>query len=370
MLFSISALDSSGARCRLQEEHTSRETCASSLLGRGYRIIYLHEKSVFFKKKTDSSALLMELHELVSAGLTVQKSFEIMNQGNKDMGSLIDGIRRGEKVSAVLSTSGLIGVTEAVILAAGEDAGNFPEALKTARDFALSVRTIKTKVISMLYYPLFLLVLMTAAGIFMLFGVLPRITALFAELDISLPRSTRTAIEIISFISQYKFTILIYRTIYSVREQLFFKILSVPIAGNFLRHHYQLMLLHPLALLFSRGLNVRQIINSIKQINAAPLRHFTADLEKLVSSGVKISEAFKNSPLFTRRQKELTAISEEAGNFGQMIEHLARTNDAEYEQSIKGLMSLLEPLLIAIIGAFLLIFIVLFILPMVAVDIG
>ncbi|HBE01171.1 MAG TPA: hypothetical protein DC049_01660 [Spirochaetia bacterium] len=144
----------------------------------------------------------------------------------------------------------------------------------------------------------------------------------------------------------------------------------MPIAGNFLRHHYQLMLLHPLALLFSRGLNVRQIINSIKQINAAPLRHFTADLEKLVSSGVKISEAFKNSPLFTRRQKELTAISEEAGNFGQMIEHLARTNDAEYEQSIKGLMSLLEPLLIAIIGAFLLIFIVLFILPMVAVDIG
>ena len=122
--------------------------------------------------------------------------------------------------------------------------------------------------------------------------------------------------------------------------------------------------------MLKKNLYIKTIIGTLKDsFSSSPLLHkLILLIETKIKQGKNISLAFKDSELLNSRQKELIEVSEETSNFPGMMEYIAKTNDEDYENNLKGIMSFIEPVILLLIGAVILIFILTFVLPM--MDVG
>lgn len=246
----------------------------------------------------------------------------------------------------------------------GEESGTLETILENLTDHLEKRYQLRNRVIGALIYPAVIVIAMIAIGILMLVIVVPKLAAIFEELNIELPATTRAIIGLAEFILNYWYLVLGFFTVLGLVFRWFIKtekgkdildrfLLKTPILGNLLKKYYTVDIIRTLAILIRSGV---PILNSLAITEGVASNKFFKKSLKEAKKEVKRGKSLaltlrKYSDLYSATVVEMLLVGEETGKTAEILEKLADFYDQEVNRIAQNLTSIIEPVLMLFIGA-------------------
>jgi type II secretory pathway component PulF len=317
----------------------------------------------------DKAIFSRQLSTMLSSGFPILQSLSVIilqteNETFKTaIGQMISELEEGHSFSSALSKHPKIFSQVFVnVVRAGETSGKLAEVLLKLADTTEKDYDFSNKVRGALLYPLFLVGAMIVIGVIMMVKVIPSLESVFTESGATLPWTTRAIVAISHFIIGYWYVLIIlilgiivfcyfyFRTEQGKRQWDLFK-LRVPVFNGLIKTIYMTRFASTLGLLVKSGIPILEAI----RISADAMNHsiYEDELKQVrveVEKGISISAAMSKSSYFLPMVSQMIGVGEKTGNLDEVLESLAKFYTNESDTQIKSLVSLIEPVLIIIIG--------------------
>ena len=248
------------------------------------------------------------------------------------------------------------------MIRAGESSGALDVVLTRLADFTESSAALRSKLIGAMVYPA-IMVLVGLAIVTILFAVvIPKVTKIFDDMNVTLPWTTRSLIAISDFVRDDWYVIIvgvpvllygIRRWLNSPRGSLWFDRtqLKIPVVGDLVRMIAIGRFAKTLATLLSSGVALLTALDIVKNIvKNQVLSKVIEDARDAIREGESIAAPLKRSGQFPPLVFHMIAIGERSGQLEAMLENVSRAYDAQVDVRIAAFTSLLEPLMIVLMG--------------------
>ena len=310
-----------------------------------------------------------ELAALLKAGIPLVESLDILRQRveHRLFKSVLDDVytkvNSGSSLSEAFEAHGTIfpGVYTASLLA-GEKSGSLEDVLRRYVSYAQIISAVKRKTLSALIYPAILLgISLLVIGIIIL-RVVPEFSDFYAGLGAELPLATRVIMKFSTILRSYFALILLGATAVAViflawvnqpGRGVFLDrlLLKVPAAGSVASKLAMSQLSRTLATLLGGGI---ALVNGIDVVaNSVGNRFFSQQLKaisKEVREGQALSTAMSTRDIFPSVAVKMVKVGESTGALQEMLNSVADFFDEEIETTLSRFMTLIEPLLLVIMG--------------------
>lgn len=248
------------------------------------------------------------------------------------------------------------------LVKAGEASGKVDDTLKRLADTLEANLDFKSRVRGAMVYPAFIIVVMTAIGIFMITNIIPKVAEVYREFGEELPLPTRVFIGISDLIRYYGLFVLLliiggYFSIKSLRknplsdQMINDTMFKFPVMGEINTEVILSILCRTLGTLLGSGVTILEALKIVSRVVGN--NYFRAGLVEaagFVEKGLPLSVALRRNPRFPLMVSQLVTIGEETGTLDQSLERLANFYQSNAEQKVKTLTTLLEPMLILLMG--------------------
>ncbi len=396
MLFKIKAQKSNGEIVEGVRESSDKLMLSREMRAEGLALFFaeaLHKTEPsggffrgLFKKVGLKNKIVFasNLSSMISAGLTLSRSLEVLERQTSQKyfkGVIKDLLRRvttGESLSQALEAyPSVFPPVFSAMVGAGEESGNLPNSLSIIKDQMGKTYELKRKITGAMIYPTIIVLLIIVIGILMMVFMVPTLSATFKDLNVALPLSTRMIIGVSDFLKNhylvFALAVILVVTVFSFwlktpkgKKALDFVVLRLPIFGNLVREYNSAVIMRTISSLITAGVSMTKSIeitgNVIQNSFYKPVMvGAVTDIQK----GILLSAVFeKQEKLFPVFVSELAEVGEETGNLPQMLEKGAVFYENEIDQATKNLSTIIEPLLMIVIGAAVGFFVVAMIGPM------
>jgi len=319
---------------------------------------------------TDIASMTRQLATLVRAGIPLVESISAMTEQveKEDLKRILTNVRErlneGSSFADALQqhpkTFPSIYIS---MVAAGEVSGTLEQVLERLADYLEAQSRLKGKVGAALAYPAFMLVIGTVLVGVLMVAVVPKVTSIFESLDQALPWYTQLLITVSNFLSGYWFIIvpLIGLAIYSFRRWQTTKagrlkwdtvILRAPVFGKLIMMLSVARFTKTLATLLSAGVPLLKALDiANKVLDNARLEGVVVEATSSIREGQSIADPLRRSGYFPPIVTHMIAVGEKSGQLEQMLESVATAYDAQIEVGVQTLTSLLEPMMILVMGS-------------------
>lgn len=245
---------------------------------------------------------------------------------------------------------------------AGESSGALDTVLSRLADFTENQAKLRSKIIGTLTYPAIMVVIGTAILSILMVVVIPKITKIFEDRKASLPIPTKILLSMADFLKDYWWLIFIVLTIALVFLIRFIKtdrgrrhwdrlLLNMPVAGKILRMLSISRFSNTLSTLLKSGVPLLQAMNIVRNIvNNQVLAEAIDDARDSIKEGESIAAPLKRSGEFPPLVIHMIAVGERSGQLEEMLNSVAVNYQDQAENQIGALTTLLEPLMIVIMG--------------------
>lgn len=245
---------------------------------------------------------------------------------------------------------------------AGEESGTLDDALERLADQQEKEQQIVSKVRGALIYPALVLATIVAVVIFMFVSVLPQIVGLYDELKKELPILTRIMFSITQTVMRFwpLFLLLLVATIFGIRayvrtpkgrEQFDRLKMRVPVFGTLFRKVYMARFSRTMASLVNSGVPLLEgLKTSSEAINNVVLKKEVVDAADQVKNGMSLSSALENAKHFLPLVPQMIKVGEDSGSLGDMLDKVASFYEDEVDQTVKNLSTIIEPIMMIILG--------------------
>lgn len=315
----------------------------------------------------DKLTIISNLGTMLTAGIPIMETVDSMledTSGNqkKILTSLREDLVQGKSIADSFSNfpNAFDPVTINLIRAA-EKAGNLDTTLK---DLTINIKKeieFNDKVKSALTYPLFVIVIFVAVLTLMLVFVIPRISSVFKRLNVTLPLPTKILITISDAVLAYTVPTLIVIAVLIVLSIFLFKtqkkrfvnaLLSLPLLRGLARGIDLTRFNRSMALLLSSGLPIMEALSlSANVVNKKEVFHLIERSEQAVSTGKNLSEGLKgHKKIIPGVMVRIIQAGEKSGTLEKSMQDLADYFDEEVSNKLKALSTLLEPIMLVVIG--------------------
>jgi type II secretory pathway component PulF len=324
-----------------------------------------------------------QLSALFSAGVPLFESLTALEeQFNKEkIKDVIIKVREdvagGETFSGALSKHPQVfsSLTVAMV-GAGEKAGAMDDVLKKISLFLEKEAKLKMKLIGAFRYPMVLLGFLFLAGAFAVTFIIPKFKSIFSAFKTDLPLPTKILLWLNQALTVYWWLIIIvalalyfafkyYRRTISGRRNIDLLFLKLPVFGLLITKISLARFFSMLSAMISSGIS---IVNGLEitadTADNAVIADAVLNIREKVVSGVPLSDSMREFALFPTSAVHMVAIGEKSGTLDNMLSKSAEYFDEEADYTIANLMTLLEPILIFILGFGVLIFALGIFLPM------
>tara|TARA_B100000945_G_scaffold321102_1_gene333831 strand:+ start:1743 stop:2954 length:1212 start_codon:yes stop_codon:yes gene_type:complete len=353
----------------------------------------INSRSIFnkFKSKkiTDKSLIKIsrQLSALLNGGLPLETALSSIGKESKSdvekeqLLKISSSLQEGRSFSDALreypqSFSNLF----VSLISAGENSGNLSTALQNLSIYIEKKEKIRNEVIGALVYPSILILVALLIVTLLLIFVVPNVVEQFSGLNQELPFLTLALISISNFIISPIFISLItislcialYIRIY-FRQKFKLKLdaflLKLPYFNHFLIQSDISKFLSSMSLLRNGGITIVNSINiSIETISNGYLRKEFSDKLVKVEEGATLTDSLKEIPLIPSLVIQMISSGEMGGDLEQMLSKTSDFLDQEFQQSSKLMISLLEPLIVVIMGGVVATIIIAILLPLIQMN--
>lgn len=319
-----------------------------------------HEKIIMYRN----------LAAMIDAGLALSRALTVMHKQAKNrqlkkiLAAVNDDVKKGSAFSDALAKFPRI-FTELMVamVRAGEESGNLVDALRVTADQMDKAYALKKKIRGAMIYPSVIIGAMIIIGIFMMIYVVPTLTSTFAELGVELPASTRAIIStsdffqnnltlVVAVLLAIIIAIFVLMRSRSGRRGLHFVLLRLPLTADLTREINSARTTRTLASLLTAGVPfVRALQITREVIQNSFYKEIIAKAEKNIQIGKPISGVFTAADkLYPTFVGEMMAVGEETGNSAEMLMEVATFYENEVDQKTKNLSTVIEPVLMIIVG--------------------
>jgi type IV pilus assembly protein PilC len=306
---------------------------------------------------------------LQDAGLPVLRSLRILERQMKPsvlkntLIDVVEDVESGSTLSEAMSkhpkTFDRLYVN---MVRAGEAGGALEIILQRLADFKEKAQSLKRKIIGAMVYPS--VVIMVAVGIltFIMVNIIPKFKKIFDEFGMKLPDATQILIDTSDWFADYWWTLPMfplgfYLLIKLIRMNkagnyaLDRVILWIPVIGNLVEKTIVARTMRTLGTLIASGVPILEALNIVKETanNAVFERMFQRVFES-IREGDTIAEPLRESKLVDDMVCNMVEVGEETGDLDTMLYKIADFYDEEVDTAVKSLISLLEPIMIVVLG--------------------
>ncbi len=325
----------------------------------------------FLKKvsNTEKAFFVRQVATMLQAGLPLLRALDMVTNQTKNqhfrlvLENITRKVREGYQLSQAMAEHEKVfpGVFVAVIRS-GESTGRLDKVMIELASQQEEDNKFRSGVYNAMLYPAFVVVAMLAIGIYLVFEVVPQIATLFAEQQASLPWMTRTLIAIVNTITHYWyiFIILIIGLIWGVRsfyrttegQQIYGQlVIKAPIIKNLSTGIYITRFSRMMAMLARSGVPVLESVEIIHDAMSNMLfRQSMDDIKSSLERGLPMSKSLMENPIWPPLVGQMVLVGEQSGKVDEVLDNVANYYEEQVSNNIKGLSSLIEPVLIVILG--------------------
>jgi len=324
------------------------------------------------KKITDKDITLFtrQLATMMKAGVPLLQSFDIVAKGhsNPSVAKLIQDLRTDIETGSSLNQAFrkfplYFDALFCNLVAAGEQAGILEDLLTRLAIYKEKTQAIKGKIKSALFYPISILVVAFVVTAVIMIWVVPAFKEVFSTFGADLPAPTLIVMAISDIFVKYWYIIFggIGASLYlffqswkrSVKVQRFMDktLLQAPIFGDVIRKATIARWTRTLATMFAAGVPLVESLDSVGGASGnAVYVDATRKIQTEVSTGTSLTTAMQNANVFPSMVTQMVAIGEESGALDQMLGKVADFYEQEVDDAVESISSLMEPLIMAILG--------------------
>ncbi len=377
--FAYEAVNDSGKKVKGTVRALNKQSAIMELRNKGYMIRSVQERAATVMDAEISVGKAVKLQDfvifcrqfatLIRSGIQIDQALGILEAQSASkrlklaIGEVSDQIRNGHNLSKGMGDHPKIFPAMFVnMVASGETGGNLDEVLDRMADHYEKEHKTIQKVKSAMTYPIIVLIIAIAVVIFLLLKIVPTFTELFNDQGATLPWITRFVMGASNAVAHYWWmflivltgAVLMVRSILSteegklLRDKLKFRI---PVFGAILKKSAVARMARTMSSLFMGAVPIIQILEVTEQVVGnrllgAVLREARDSLQQ----GKLLSEPFTKSGLFPPMVTQMLIIGEETGQVDKMLSKVADFYETDVDQSVDRLKSVVEPLMLLIVG--------------------
>ena len=313
----------------------------------------------------DLSGFVRQLATMISAGVPLYQAIHTLHDGMDDsqFKTVLFGIKEKIKSGTNFSEC-LAGHPEvfpplmASLVKVGEVTGLLEKALTKYADLLEWEEEFKSKLVTMMIYPIMMLLVGTAVLVFILAVILPRFVAIFSDMNQALPWPTLILLKTSNIFMAYWWLILIVITALTVFIMRFIKtkegksfldksILRIPLLGNAIHKSLLARFSFVLSVMVGSGVPLLQALSVTGEtISSSVLSDYIKDIAKNVERGDNLSKALKEYPFFPKQVVQMVNVGEETGKLEDVLNKIAAFYEREMEIITRRVVIILEPIII------------------------
>ncbi len=340
-------------------------------------------------KLSDLSNATRQLATLLSSGLPLMDALSVLVEQEEVAGlksalsSVRDSVREGASLADALKENPKVFSQLYInMVSAGEASGTLEITLDRLADFLDEQVRFRGRLSAALAYPAF----MTVIGIGMLFFifsfVMPRIVGMFEDMKQQLPFITLMLLWTVRFLSAFWWAILLaiagavyylrrYLRTQAGREAFDARVLRMPVFGALIRMIAVSRFTRTLGTLLQSGVPALAALDIVKSVvGNTILANAIQKARENVREGEPIADPLRRSGLFPPVVVQMVAVGEKSGELEKMLLKISDSFDRTVETRITGLMALLEPVIILVMGLVIGFIVIAIMLPMLQMSSG
>ncbi|HET6914344.1 MAG TPA: type II secretion system F family protein [Rhodanobacteraceae bacterium] len=321
-------------------------------------------------KPRDVAIFSRQIATMMAAGVPMVQSFEIIAGGQRNIRfkNMLTDVKQGiEGGSALHEALGKYPVQfdelYRNLVRAGESAGVLDTVLDTVATYKERMEAIKAKIKKALFYPAMVLAVALIVSLILLIFVVPVFQGVFKDAGVQLPAFTQMIVSASEFMQAYWLPVLIVVVGGIVAIVFFYKrsekaahfvdrmSLKIPIIGNILRQSAIARFARTLGVTFRAGVPLVEALDAVagatgSVVYGQAVRRVRDD----VAVGHQLQLAMRQTGLFPNMVTQMVAIGEESGALDSMLFKVAEFYEEEVNNAVDTLSTLLEPLIMVVIG--------------------
>ncbi|GAB4207392.1 MAG: type II secretion system F family protein [Tibeticola sp.] len=321
-------------------------------------------------KARDLAIFTRQLATMMKAGVPLLQSFDIVGRGNPNpsVTKLLNDIRMDVETGTSLSAAFrkypmYFDSLYCNLVEAGEAAGILEQLLDRLATYMEKTEAIKSKIRSALMYPISVIVVAFVVVTVIMIFVIPAFKQVFTSFGADLPAPTLFVIAMSEFFVKYWWLIfgVIGGGFYffmqawkrSEKVQMFMDrlLLKIPIFGPLIEKAVIARWTRTLSTMFAAGVPLVEALDSVGGASGNSVYAMaTQRIQQEVSTGTSLTAAMGNANIFPSMVLQMTAIGEESGALDHMLGKAADFYEAEVDEMVAGLSSLMEPIIIVFLG--------------------
>lgn len=372
-VFEWEGRDRNGKQVRGETRAAGENQVMASLRRQGVSPTKIKKRKMRSGKKIkpkDIAIFTRQLATMMKAGVPLLQAFDIVGRGNANASvtKLLNDIRTdvetGTSLSAAFRKYPLyFDSLYCNLVEAGEAAGILESLLDRLATYMEKTEAIKSKIKSALMYPIAVIVVAFVVVTVIMIFVIPAFKEVFTSFGADLPAPTLFVIGMSEFFVKYWWLIFgslggglyfffqAWRRSEKVQQFMDRLMLKMPLFGDLVYKSVIARWTRTLATMFAAGVPLVEALDSVGGASGNSVYALaTQKIQQEVSTGTSLTAAMTNANVFPSMVLQMCAIGEESGSIDHMLGKAADFYEAEVDDMVAGLSSLMEPIIIVILG--------------------
>lgn len=346
----------------------------ATLRRQGINVTKVKKQSGLAKKGkvTDKDITLFtrQLATMMKSGVPLLQAFDIVGKGHNNpavsklLGDIKSEVETGSSLSAAFRKYPLyFDNLFCNLVGAGEQAGILDTLLDRLATYKEKILAIKSKIKSALMYPISIVVVAFVITAVIMIFVVPAFKDLFSSFGAELPAPTLMVMAISDFFVSYWWAIFgaigfglwfffyTWKRSEKMQSTMDRLVLKLPIFGEVIRKATLARFARTLATMFTAGVPLVEALDSVAGASGNRVYYdATKRIQSEISTGTSLTVAMQNSEVFPNMMLQMTAIGEESGALDGMLSKVADFYEGEVDDAVEGLSSLMEPIIMVVLG--------------------
>jgi len=321
-------------------------------------------------KPMDIALFTRQMATMMKAGVPLLQSFDIIGEGfdNPNMRKLVDDLKQevaagNSFATALRKKPQYFDDLYCNLVDSGEQSGALETLLDRVATYKEKTEALKAKIKKAMNYPIAVVLVAVIVSAILLIKVVPQFQEVFANFGAELPAFTLMVIGLSEALQEWWFIVLAgliagafafkegHKRSEKFRNWFDRLLLKVPIVGDILYKSSVARFARTLSTTFAAGVPLVDALDSVAGATGNVIfRSATMKVKNDVSSGMQLNFSMRTTGTFPTMAVQMTAIGEESGSLDEMLAKVATFYEDEVDNMVDGLTSLMEPMIMAVLG--------------------